>query len=296
LALAMVASAPSAAESLTPRAYWPLPRGTQVLSVGYAYQSGDVLTDPSLPIEDAELETHGMAAGYLYFFDLAGRTASVSVELPWASTSVGAQVEGEARGRDFAGFSDLGLRLAVNLLGSPSMNRSEFREFLKDPDPILGVSLRVVAPTGAYNPDRLVNLSSNRWSIKPELGHLLRIRPHWVSEFALGAWFHGDNSDFQGQTLEQDPLFATEYHLVRTVGKTRPDFWVSLGLNFFYGGRTSIDGEEADDLQRNSRIGVTLAAPFSPGHLVKISGDTSVVTRRDGDYWSLLLAYQRVWG
>jgi hypothetical protein len=295
LALMITVSVPLEAQSLAPRAYWPAPRGAKVLSVGYSYQRGDVLTDPSLPIEDTESETHGLTAGYLQFFNLAGRTASVSVELPWASTSLDALLENEASNRDLQGLSDLSLRLAVNLVGAPSMTPGEFREFLKDPEQILGASLRIVAPTGAYDPDRVVNLGTNRWSVEPALGYIRQIRPGWVTELALGAWLYSENSDFQGQTREQDPLVAAEFHLVRPVRRTRSDFWVSLDLNFFYGARTRIDGEESDDLQRNSRIGLTLVAPFAKGNAVKIATSTSVATKTGGDYSSLVLAYQRVW-
>jgi hypothetical protein len=131
--------------------------------------------------------------------------------------------------------------------------------------------------------------------VKPEVGYVRRIRSGWATELALGAWFYGDNSDFQGRTREQDPLVAAEFHLVRPVRRTRPDFWVSLDLNFFSGGRTRIDGEESDDLQRNSRIGLTAVVPFPRGHLIKIATSTSMVTETGGDYSSLILAYQRVW-
>jgi hypothetical protein len=295
LALATAAPSLSTAQSLTPRAYWPAPRDAKVLSVGYTYQRGDVLTDPSLPIEDTESETHGLSVGYLHFFNLVGRTASVSVEVPWASTSLDALLSGVAASRDLEGFSDLNLRLAVNLLGAPTMSPEEFREFVKDPRPILGTSLQIVAPIGAYNPDRIANLGTNRWSVKPEVGYIRRIRPGWATELALGAWFYGDNSDFQGRTRKQDPLVAAEFHLVRPVRRTRPDFYVSVDLNFFSGGRTSIDGEESNDLQRNSRIGLTVVVPFSKVHLMKIATSTSLVTEKGGDYSSLILAYQRVW-
>ena len=67
--------------------------------MGYSYQWGDVLTDPSLPIEGTESKTHGLTAGYLHFFNLAGRTASATVELPWASTSLDALLESEGGSR-----------------------------------------------------------------------------------------------------------------------------------------------------------------------------------------------------
>ena len=44
---------------------------------------------------------------------------------------------------------------------------------------LLGVSLKVVAPTGQYDPTKLINLGANRWAFKPELG-LSRRWGHWV--------------------------------------------------------------------------------------------------------------------
>jgi len=284
LALAITSPCALTAQNLTPRAFWPAPR-----------DAGDVLTDPSLPIEGTTSETHGLIAGYLHFFNLAGRTASVTVELPWANTSLDALLEGEAASRSLTGFSDVSLRLAVNLRGAPSMTPEEFRAFRENPRPLLGASLRIAAPTGAYNPDRVANFGTNRWSVKPMLGYIRQIRPGWIGEFALGAWIYGDNTDFQGLERKQNPLAAAEFHLVRPVKRSQPGFWVSLDLNFFYGARTQIDGQERDDLQRNSRIGLTVAVPVAKGHAVKIAASTSLVTETGGDYSSLLLAYQKAW-
>jgi hypothetical protein len=37
------------AQELTPRFYWPSPRGTKVAVAGYSHVYGDVLMDPSIP-------------------------------------------------------------------------------------------------------------------------------------------------------------------------------------------------------------------------------------------------------
>ena len=38
----------------------------------------------------------------------------------------------------------------------------------------MGVSVKVVPPTGQYDPNRLINWGSNRWSFKPEFGYSRR--------------------------------------------------------------------------------------------------------------------------
>ena len=77
--------------------------------------------------------------------------------------------------------------------------------------------------------------------------------------------------------------------------RTRPDFWLSLDLNFFYGARSQIEGEERADLQRNSRIGVTALIPVAKATALKIAASTSMVTETGGDYSQLVLAYQKAW-
>jgi len=44
----IIGSSPGFAQELTPRAYWPAPKDTKLLILGYSHQSGDVVTDPSI--------------------------------------------------------------------------------------------------------------------------------------------------------------------------------------------------------------------------------------------------------
>ena len=45
----------------------------------------------------------------------------------------------------------------------------------------------------------------------------------------------GDNDDFLGARLEQDPLLVAKFHAIRTI---RPGFWWALAATYGYGGRT----------------------------------------------------------
>ncbi len=184
------------AQELSPRAYWPAPKGTKVAIVGYSYSTGDVLMDPSLPIYGVDSKIDTAFLGYLQTLSLWGRTTNVIVELPYSwGTTKGLLFEDRAR-RDFSGFSDLGITLAVNLLGAPTMTPAQFQELRADPHPILGASLKVLAPTGHYDTDRLVNVGANRWGIKAALGYMVPIRPKWLLEFETGVWFFGVDDDF----------------------------------------------------------------------------------------------------
>jgi hypothetical protein len=249
---------------------------------------GDVITDPSLPIVGVDSRLNTVQVGYLQTVSLFGRTSNVVVELPYTWGSTEGTVDGEPARRDLSAVGDMAFTLSVNLLGAPSLTRAEFRELRQNPHPILGASVRVLAPTGSYDPDKLINVGANRWAVKAELGSIFPLNPPWHLEFEVGAWFFGDNDRFLGAVREQRPVLSLEAHLVR---RFRPGFWASLDGNFFAGGRNVIDGEPTDTLQRNSRLGLTVVFPFRRRHALKASYSTGVVTESGGNYRSFVLSY-----
>jgi hypothetical protein len=291
-ALFAFAAAGLSAQELAPRAYWPAPVGTRILGIGYGYSTGEVLVDPALPVDDLDANTSTWSASYATYFDLAGRTASFQVDVPWADTRFSGRVEGEATTVELSGWADVKARLAVNLIGAPAMNREQFRAFRQDPGGLLGASLRVQAPTGDYNPDRVANIGTSRWAVKPEVGYLYKLSPRWTLDAALGLWIYGENSDFLEQQLEQRPLLSAEIHLVRRI---RRSFWASVDLNGFIGGRTTVDGELKDNRQENSRVGLTLAFPAVERYVVKLAWSTGLTTEIGGDFDAAVIAVQRVW-
>ena len=295
LALALgviLLEATAAAQELTPRAYWPAPKGTQIVLFGYNYSTGDVVTDPSLPVVGVDSKIHFGVLGYLRTVNLFGRTANFLVELPYSSGETKGLLEGEDASREFSGFGDMTLTVWVNFLGAPTLTREEFQELRQNPHPILGGSLRLVLPTGKYDPDRLINIGTNRWAIKGELGYMIPLGNKWMVEFDLGLWLIADNDEFLGDlTREQDPIVSTQAHLVKRI---RPGFWAALDFNYYLGGRSRVGDELLADFQRNSRIGGTLAFPFRKRNLLKVSYSTGVVTESGGDYDMLSVSYSRL--
>ena len=71
--------------------------------------------------------------------------------------------------------------------------------------------------------------------------------------------------------------------------------WLALDANYFIGGRTTLGGVEKDDLQRNSRVGLTLSLPLGGAHAIKLSGHTGAYTSVGADFDVLTAAYQYRW-
>lgn len=285
-----IALAPDAvAQDLTPRAYWPAPKGTMVAIFGYVYSSGDVLMDPSIPLYGVESKIHTGLIAYLQTISLLGRSANLVVELPhsWGTTK-GRIYETPAR-RDFSGFNDLGFTLSVNLYGAPSMSPKEFLGLRASPRPILGASIKALAPTGRYEKGRLINVGANRWSIKPELGYIMPLTKKWLLELDLGAWFFTADEDFIAGKREQNPIITLQAHLVR---RFKAGFWASLDVNYFTGGKQTIGGGELIDWQHSSRIGGTIVWPFLGRHAIKVGYSIGAYTKFGNDFNQFLLSYQ----
>jgi hypothetical protein len=86
----------------------------------------------------------------------------------------------------------------MNLYGAPSMTPKEFASYRQQS--IVGVSLTVAPPLGQYDSTKLINLGTNRWSFKPEVG-ISRAYGQWVVEALAGDanYFTGGRTTIGGK-------------------------------------------------------------------------------------------------
>jgi len=176
---------------IEPRAYSNIPTGLNFLLAGYSYMKGNVAFAPTIPIINAKLETHSSVFAYVRSLDLWGKSGKVDIILPEAWLTGQAEVLGQQKSRDVVGFADPLVRLYVNLFGAPAMSMKEFADYKQDT--IFGVSIAVTAPGGQYDPNKLVNIGTNRWSFKPEIG----VSKAWgalTAEGAVGVYVFTDNT------------------------------------------------------------------------------------------------------
>ncbi len=156
------------AQELDPRAYQPAPVGLNAFILTYTHSFGDILFEPSFPAKDVEASLHLEGAGYYRTFGFFGRFANVSVGVPYAAGHLNGSVEGMPREIYRSGLGDIRTRFAVNLKGTPAMSVAEFMKHKNKAN--LGISLSVLAPTGQYDSQKVINIGQNRWAFKPELG------------------------------------------------------------------------------------------------------------------------------
>ncbi len=156
------------AQVMEPLSYTNAPVGLNFLIAGYGYLWGDVLVDPSLPIKDGDARVNIATVNYTRILDIRGQSGLFTLIVPYAWLTASGEVAGQSRSVDRSGIGDVVLRLSVNLFGAPALSLREFRNYRQDT--IAGVSLLVTAPTGQYDPGRLVNIGTNRWSFRPEVG------------------------------------------------------------------------------------------------------------------------------
>lgn len=278
-----------AGQDLEPRAYANIPKGTNVLALGYGYNKGNVLSDPSLPIKDFKLNTQILALNYIRSFSLAKKLARVQVSVPMVDMQGKLMLNEEQVTGSRTGFADMRIRFGVNLTGSPALDRKNFRQY--EQKAIFGVSLVTSVPIGRYYNDKLINIGSNRWGFKPEIGISKRFK-HVYAEAYVGTWFYTNNNDYLvGSELKQKPTLSFQAHASYYF---KNQMWVGINTNWYKVGEVAINDVYSDETQKDWRLGATFSVPITKTQSIRLQYHTGIYANLGLNYDSLTLAYQYV--
>lgn len=286
------------AQDLSPRAYVITPVHSNAIILTWSFYDGSILFNGTAPITGATGTYNVSIFSYYHAFSFFGRSANFTGSLPYALGNFRGTVMGAGTQLYRSGLVDSAFRLSVNLKGGPAMPVQEFVKWRQKM--LLGVSLKVIAPTGQYDPTKLINWGANRWGFKSEFGYSERWG-HWVLDGYAGAWFFTKNPEFFSrnaffpgtQSQSQNPIGSFEGHLSYDV---KPHLWFSLDGNYWFGGKTSLNGLENPLTQeKSSRIGGTVAIPVSKHQTLKFSYDNGAYIRYGGNYQSVSVAWQYAW-
>ena len=288
--VSMLASCEARAQEMEPRSYSAVPIDTNFLIASYQRTTGDVGLDPSLPIANVKAAINSGILAYNRTFDLFGQTGSAAIVMPYFQANLSGDVGAEGRQISREGWGDFAFRFTENLIGSPALTPAEFAR--RAPTTTLGVSVAVVAPTGDYNSQYLINISSHRWAFRPEIGASQPIG-NWFVEGSAGVWIYTPNTDFYGGHLRgEDPLWTFQAHVGYNFG---PNFWLSADANRYLGGRTSVDGVAGNNYKSALRYGLTLSVPLGQGFSAKASWGSFLTARNGGAFDRIGITLQYRW-
>jgi hypothetical protein len=285
-------------QDLAPRACIITPVHWNAVDLTYSYFNGNVLFNGAAPITGATAKINLVTISYFHSLNFLGRSANFTASLPYREGNYHGTVNTVEDDVYRSGLLDSVYRFSVNLKGGPAMPVDAYQKWRQKL--LIGVSLKIVAPTGQYDSTKLINWGNNRWAFKPEIGFSRRWG-HWLLDTYGAVWlfttnqeFFSHNQFFPGtQTQSESPVGAFEGHLSYDV---KPRLWISLDGNFWYGGETSLNGNtNLSTLQRNSRVGVTVSIPLTKHHSVKVSYNNGAYITYGGNYQNISVAWQYSW-
>jgi hypothetical protein len=105
-------------------------------------------------------------------------------------------------------------------------------------------------------------------------------------------FFTNNNDFFGGKTLKQASLYSVQGHFIY---QFFPAFWAALNATYYGGGRTTIDGENGQELG-HVRLGLTAALSLTRHQSIKVQGSTGIYSRTGSDFWTVGAAWQYRWG
>ena len=288
----------SHAQDLAPRAYLITPIHSNAVTLTYSFFDGTLLFEGTLPLSGATAQAHVAIFNYTRSLGFFGRTANLTASLPYGVGNFRGTVADAEVLAYRSGLLSTTFRFSVNLIGGPAMDVTAFKNWQQKT--ILGVSIRFVPRTGQYDPTKLINLGTNRWAFKPELGYSHRWA-HWILDAYGGVWLYSTNPEFFSHnqfspdvnTQAQSPVGSFEGHLSYDF---KPRLWVSLDGNYWFGGTTSLNGvQNPSTLQGNSRVGGTASIPLGRHQAIKFSYSNGAYIRYGGNFQNVSVAWQYSW-
>jgi Putative MetA-pathway of phenol degradation len=281
----------SRAQEMEPRSYAVVPMGLHAMALSYTFSSGNVITAGSSPVQNLDVTNNVINLGYVQTFPFLDKLARLAVSMPFGFLNGTAKFQGIDTAGSRTGFYDGRIKFGVNLLGSPALAPKDFQKFQEHT--VFGASIVISVPVGQYYPSKLINLGSNRWGFKPELG-LSHREGRLFYEIYSGIWMYTKNTNyFKSYVQQENTLFSFQAHVDYTFKHGK---YLALNGGYADGGETSLNGMEQHDEEQNWRIGGTFSTPiFNKHQSIKAMVNTGIATKAGQNYTAFTVVYQYSW-
>ncbi len=279
-------------QDLEPRLLSSMPINGNILIASYSYSGGNILIDPSLPIEDLDANLNNLVVAYVRSFKFLNKLAKADIVIPYSLGKYEAIVDSVNTKVNRNGFADPMLRFSVLLLGTkPSKPQDYFTQ--ESGNFKLGLNFRVKIPIGSYNSDYLLNVGTNRWSFQTGVGGSYTLKKKFIVEAHLNSWLFTETSNFFDEsTTQQKSLFGVQVHFAYVF---KPGFWAAISTGKTFGGKLEINDVLQDIPQNNSRFGAAVAYKISKHSGLKLAFTSGFSTRAGADFNTLIFNYSYVW-
>jgi len=305
---------PANAQDDGARAYWKGRAGTNVMSFQYLnmhLQASDALQfDPShyiYPAADAEADI--FIASVARHMTLFNRPSVLSVNLVGGSIDVDFDtnitppeflppgvVPGVSLSQSASGYADPSVQLGVNLFGTPPLN-AIFDYLNYEPTWTLDAAVMLGIPVGQYDSSKVANLGLNRVYGRiafPFKYHFRVFTPGYMSSLELvpSIWVFGENDDFVGQSLKNDPMWQLEAHWTHDFTR---HFFGSIDLLYRNGFQSEINGIDVGSDLEIGDLGFTLNFQVTDNVTLRTSFSSNVFGDNDIDNSMIRLQFVYMW-
>lgn len=278
-------------QDLEPRLSAVGPTKLNFVIVSYMYSTGNILTDVALPIKDLNASIHTGVIGYVRTFKLFGVLNKFDVEAPYSFASWDLYVQEDDTTTQRSGFGDPMFRWGIIFFGGPALTPSEFAKAeLKKFR--MGFGIRIRAPLGQYDPEKVFNIGMNRWAFKLALTAGFQAKK-MLFETKLAIWVFTANTNFYGgNTLHQNPMACIQFHWSYVF---KPGLWIAASFDIYGYGKISLNNAEYKNVIENTRVGLALAIPLAKGHTIKLTYNAGASARFGVNFNTLAIVYQFMW-
>ena len=283
---------PACGQFTDPRNYENSPVDVNQLELTYAYARSNTSIDPSIVITGATLNLNQGTIAYARYFGVFHRMAWIkpSVLIAGLNGSIsGTRVAGST-----VGTGDSSYEAAMLLKGGPALSVEEFENY--KPTTTVGVGLTVTAPTGLYSANKILNLGSDRWSFKPEIGVSYPFGPEqkWALDAYANAYFYTDNTSYRGaEILRQEALPGFEGHISYSF---RDNLLASVDARYSFRGDTYLNGIDQNSSQKNFILGGELILSLNERNSLSVIFAKALVHENGPSVTGVSVKYDYVWG
>jgi hypothetical protein len=215
----------------------------------------------------------------------------VEAGVPVASLS--GSISGTNIHSSITGAGDSSYAVAMLLKGGPALTKAQFEDY--KPGTTVGVSFGLTAPTGSYDPARILNLGADRWSLKPEiaLSHPFGPDQKWEFDAYANVYIYTDNTSYHGrEILRQEPLPGFEAHISYSLNDR---IWASLDTRYAFRATTFVDGIDQNNPQQNFVLGTEMNVAFGPQNSLVFEVGKSLVYRNGPAIAGFSVKYDHTW-